>query len=415
MASPLKLRPGISPLLIPAPNPRMEALRKRVKFMPQEPGVYRWFNESGEIIYVGKAKNLKQRLRSYVTPTPRVEHFRKRALLENMADLEVTFTSTEMEALILEMHLIRSLKPRYNVSLTRDKHYVYVRIGSNETFPSVRLVHKKERDGGTYLGPYTNPWTQRKTLEMLRDIYRFRTCEMGIHLHPQSLFEEKPAALKIPLDLAFTKKDRRTPCLDYHIEKCSGPCGGDMTPERYKKECIDGVISFYKGNTAPVTDEIMRRMQSAAGDRKFERAQEMLDLLHYLNQMTMQNKIFDVNAQTIDAFGFADNLTGGSVLQVRGGSIANEERLMMEGDTQDTSSSLSQIIMQFYAGSEDIPDVIAIPTIPDELPLIADWLMHEAGRPVDVRIPKRGELHRLVRLAETNARRKEDKISAAAY
>lgn len=405
----MKLRPGVQPSLRPSPNPRMERLRERVRGMPQEPGVYRWIDARGEIIYVGKAKNLKQRLRSYVAPTPRVEHYRKRALLENMADLEVTFCSTEMEALILEMHLIRTLKPRYNVSLTREKHYVYVRIGENETFPSITLVHRNERDGALYLGPYTNPWTQRRTLELLRSVYRFRTCGMGIDLPQRELFEDKP--LSIPLELVITKPDRRTPCLDYHIRQCEGPCTGDITPDAYRRTCVDEVVAFYRGDTSPVVGRLTDRMKEAVGERKFERAAEMRDMLGYLEQMILQKKLFDPNARSVDAFGFARDLSGGAVLQVRGGNLSNEERLMLDGSVQDLPAALGQVLTQFYADPDDIPDVVALPAAPDDLPLIRDWLTREAGRPVTLAIPKRGELRRLTELAGTNAQRKADTAS----
>jgi excinuclease ABC subunit C len=401
----MKLRPGIMPTLRPSPNSRIVKLRERVRSMPHEPGVYRWIDAKGEIIYVGKAKNLKQRLRSYVTPTPRVEHFRKRALLENMADLDVTFTSTEMEALILETHLIRTLKPRYNVSLTREKHFVYIRFGLNEIFPSVRIVHRKERDGATYIGPYSNPWTQNQTLELLRGLYPFRDCSMGIMMHDPELFSQN-SPRSIPLELTFSRPDRRTPCLDYHIKRCLGPCTGDILPEDYQQRCIDDVLSFYRGDTKPVLETLLNRMQEAAGERKFERAGELRDILSHLEQMKLQSKLFDPNAQSIDAFGFSKDLKEGAVLQARGGNLANEERISLSGSHKSLSSTLNQILPQFYAAGDDIPDVIAIPSQPDDFNLLKQWLCTEAQREIKIVVPKKGELKRLVELAALNAGRR---------
>jgi len=407
MASPMKLRTGIHPGLVPASNPRIAALRSRVKKIPQEPGVYRWLNDVGDIIYVGKAKNLRQRLRSYLTPTPRVEHYRKRALLENMADLEVTYTSTEMEALILEMHLIRSIKPRYNVSLTRDSHYVFVRIGTHELFPSVQLVHHKQTDGALYLGPYTNPWTQQRTLELLRRIYRFRTCSMGINLRNKTLFDE-PTPLTIPLDLTLTHKDRRAPCLDYHIRMCSGPCTGDITPQDYYADCIENVISFYRGTTKPVLETLLKRLQQAVGEKKFERAAEMRDMLSYLEQMTMQSKMFDPNAKSIDALGIATGLPMGAVLQMRGGSIVNEERIALSGLSENVAALTAEILPQYYANPDDIPDTILVPALPEDDELIRTWLSTTAKKHVTLTVPRKGEWKRLLTLAQTNARRKAE-------
>lgn len=406
MASPLKLRPGMQPSLRPAPNPRMERLRARVRAMPQEPGVYRWIDDRGEIIYVGKAKNLRQRLRSYVAPTPRVEHYRKRALLENMADLDVTFCSTEMEALMLEMHLIRSLKPRYNVSLARESHYVYVRVGDGETFPSITLTHARARDGARYYGPYADPWSQRRTLEILRSVYGFRTCSMRIDVPAPALFEERP--LSIPLQLTISKADRRAPCLDYHIRQCSGPCTGDFLPADYRRDCIDPAVAYYEGRPEHVLAALTTRMDEAVRHKLFERAADTRDALGHLEEMSRRRKLFDPHAKRIDAFGFARGMTSGTVLQVRGGNLANEERLSLSGSEHDGSAAIAQILTQFYASSDDIPDVIALPAPPENLPLINGWLSKEADHAVKIAVPKRGELHRLTRLAATNAQRAAD-------
>lgn len=401
----MQLRSGISPSMTPEPNSRMEHLRSVVLQIPQEPGVYRWKSADGELLYVGKAKNLKRRLLQYTARKPRVEHFRKRALLENIADLEVTFTSSEMEALILEMHLIRTLKPRYNVSLTRERHYAYIRVTTQEDFPSVCIVNRKELDGNIYLGPYTNVWMQRRMLELLRMLYKFRTCGMRINLAQRKLFsEEQP--LRIPLELHVNNKDRRIPCLDYHIKQCGGPCTGELAPDDYRIRSIEPVLAFYRGNTSSVIDLILTRMKEAAGERKFERASELRDLLSYLEQMQMQKKLFDVNAQSIDAFGFAKNVKSGIVLQVRGGNLANEERLTLETPDPDQPTMLAHVLTQFYSEPLDVPDVIAVPALPQNAGLLRSWFSREAKKKVSIVVPKSGEYKRLLALARTNALRR---------
>lgn len=390
----------------------MDSLRARVRTMPQEPGVYRWKDEHGEIIYVGKAKNLRQRLRSYVARKPRVEHFRKRALLERMHDVEVTFTSTEMEALILEMHLIRSLKPRYNVSMTRESHYVFIRIGTHETFPSVTVTHKKIIDSATYLGPYSNPWTQRRMLELLRMLYGFRTCSMGIEPAARSLFDAEP--MTIPLELTLTRKDRRAPCLDYHIKRCAGPCTGDMLPDAYRARCIDPIIRFYKGDTSEASSLMLARMRESSGDQKFERAQDMSDLLSYLKQTDMQSKIFDVNARSIDAFGFSPDKSHCSVLRSRGGSIADEERLSLSDGGVETDDVIADVLIQFYADAEELPDEILVPSIPEEAAMLRTWLSKKAKRTVKLSAPAKGNGRRLLQLARVNAERTNVEVLGAA-
>jgi excinuclease ABC subunit C len=403
MASPMRLTSGIQPSLSPSGNPFMEHLRARVRVMPKEPGVYRWLDAKGNILYVGKAKNLRNRLRSYVAKTPKIEHFRKRALLENMAGLEVTFTSTDVEALILEMHLIRSLKPRYNIALTRDRHYVFIRIGVEETFPGVGMVHKKVHDGALYLGPYTNRWMQQQMFDLLRELYKFRDCGMRIDLAKESLFEE-PGAVRIPLELTITHRDRRAPCLDFHIGKCSGPCEGSLTPGQYRTQSIDPVISFYRGDTSEVFDALMLKLKESKGDKKFENAARIRDILSYIGDMEFQKKLFDPNAPSMDAIGFDDDLKTAVVLQVRGGNLANEERIALTS-VDEPADVLAQIIPQLYLSEADVPDYIAVPVIPRESRVINAWILKEFGKTVRIRQPKRGAQKRLMDLARTNALR----------
>lgn len=390
----------------PSSDGRIEKLRLLVRASPQAPGVYRWLDADGKLLYVGKAKNLRKRLQSYLRASTRLDTVRGRDLRDRMAGLELTVTDTELEALVLEMHLIRSLKPRYNVLLTRDEHYVYVRI-SAETFPLVEVTEQKLSDGARYFGPFTNVRSQRSMLRLLRTLYPFRTCTMGMEIDArQELFAEpKPATL--PLDLVFTRKDRRTPCLDWHIKQCAGPCTGEMTPEDYKAQCIDGVVAFYEGNRSAALEELLVRMRAESGERKFERAWELRSALWFIESSELQRKFFDPDGISADVLGTgdADGMLQIVLLRVRGGKIVGErtQRVERGGDPDGTAT---QFLVQHYdALPADTPDVLVLPPDYAERDLLRAWFSGRKRR-IALDTPKRGIKQRLYDLARRNAGQK---------
>jgi excinuclease ABC subunit C len=381
-------------------------LRQRLKSVPKSPGIYRWKDARGRVLYIGKAVNLRRRMQSYLRDSAKLENFRKRGLTEKMADFDVTVTDTEVEALILEMHLIRASKPKYNVALTRDEHYVHVRVGLNETFPSVTVTSLKEDDGALYFGPFTNPWSQRQMLLTLRDLFPFRTCAMQLAIDPQpSLFTDQ--TLRLPLQIIAKKRDRRVPCLDFHIKKCSGPCTGEIDAETYRHECIDGVIAFYEGRYGAVIDLLITRMKAAAAERKFERAMDISHTLKFIEQLTTQRRFHDPSGLHADVIATArqDDELQIVRLSVRGGRIIDEESLGTPGAPDGDNDALTQYIVQRYADAK-APPALVMPQEYTETALLKRWFKRCLGKQVRILRPAKGSGKRLLDLAARNAQQK---------
>jgi excinuclease ABC subunit C len=228
-------------------NPALPALRRRIAKAPTEPGVYRWLDSEGNVLYVGKAKNLKDRLKSYVTPAAKHTAW-KEIMMRRVCDVDLTVVNSELEAFVLETNLIKQFRPKFNIMMKDDKNYVYVKITMQDRFPRIDVVRQMENDGSKYFGPKTSADLVRKNLSFLRSIFPFRTCKMEIEIQKAEGSSQKAEnSDQLPLDVICTHRDRPTPCLDYHIKQCSAPCIGTCTPEQYRQDCIDGVIDFFEG------------------------------------------------------------------------------------------------------------------------------------------------------------------------
>ena len=393
----------VSPSFLPA-NIHRAALKQRLKDIPQEPGVYRWLDTKGNVLYVGKAKNLRRRMRHYVGASAAKEGMRKRGLFEKMADLSITVTNTEMEALILEAHLIRSLRPRFNISLAKDSHYAFVKITMHDDFPTVLVTHRKELDGALYFGPFSNPYSQRRIVEILRSLFHVRTCTMSLSVNRQQALFDEPSTSSFPLDIVAKKKDRRLPCLDYHIEKCSGPCTGMLDPLQYRTHRIEGAISFLRGDSKPVLSKLIHRMKEAEDERKFERAEELSFVLRYLNRKKQRCLFPDAHDIDIDAIGthLHRRTMHTVILQIRGGNIVNELHLTLE-KVQSARDALSQFLVGYYDDVRDVPDRILLSTLPEDADLLESWCATKKGGHVRMEAPQEGIFHELVSLAERNA------------
>jgi excinuclease ABC subunit C len=296
------------------PNDRLTQLRRRIAKAPLEPGVYRFLDADGTVLYVGKAKELRNRLKSYVQKNPDKQLGPwKLALIERIADVEMTVVGSELEALVLETNLIKQIRPKYNVLMKDDKNYVYVRVSLQETYPRVDIVRKMEEDGAKYFGPKTSAEQVRRTLNFLRKIFPYRTCKMSIEPagsmemengklrmdndgggfskndsaipnSPFSIFHSSRSstAVSIPIEVVCTNRDRPTPCLDFHIGQCTAPCIGNITPEQYRADCIEGVLQFFKGDHGAVERLLKDRMAQAAAAKEFEQAAKLRDQLKTL-------------------------------------------------------------------------------------------------------------------------------------
>ncbi len=403
----------MTPAIHTEKNSYFAQLKKKVATSPTDPGVYKWLDCDGRILYVGKAKNLKKRLKSYVTGLHRDIDWNKRGLWEKMAALEVTVTSSELEAIILEMHLIRRHKPRYNVALKRDRSYIFVRVGVHEGFPSVRVVSVREKDDALYFGPFSSVGRQEAVLHALRLIYPFRTCSMRIQVNQQTSLLSRlslPASRSsdispsIQLDVTVSHKDRSAPCIDYHIEKCGGPCIGMIDPKLYKEQAIDGIIKFYNGDATEVLDKLKVLMIDASARQKFERAADIRDAISFIERITTRDILLpQMSREFADIIGLrvGENCCSAIVLQQRGGNVVNELSFVLDG-TQETSAALAQFLVQYYE-ENDVPETIILPCIPDDASIIQKWLRARREKSVRFQYPRRGKRVALLKTADKNA------------
>lgn len=366
-----------------------DELRKRVQKAPTEPGVYRWLNAKGDIIYVGKAKNLKNRMQNYVQKEPDKNLGPwKISLIKNIADFDVTITTSELEALILETNLIKEVQPKYNVLMKDGKNYVYVRIGVNEDYPSISIVRKMENDKAKYFGPYLTAYNIKRTLDMLDGIFRYRACDASIE------------------SLNRNKKPHHA-CLEFQIGKCNGLCVGEVSQKQYR-EGIEEVMRFLKGDYATTVVSLKDMMTTAAAEKKFEKAGKLRDTLKYIASLSEQQTVSDTSGEDTDAIGIA--IQNGKVqvvvLHERNGRVIDERSFSVVGASDSIGEALSQLIPQLYSAAPEIPDLIVIPEEPDDREILEQWLTKIRGKNVELRAAERGKKSKLLALAQSNATQK---------
>lgn len=390
----------------------LRRIRARIGKVPSEPGVYRWLGADGTVLYVGKAKVLKNRLKSYVQKDADTGPW-KRAMMRNVADFTYTVVNSELEALVLESNLIKELKPKYNVLLKDDKNYVYVRISVQEEFPRVDVVRKIINDGAKYFGPKTSAHDVRQTLTLLRSLYPYRTCRMEMEIEAQSALSPDPSPEGrgehgIPLQVVCKNKDRQTPCLDHHIGQCTAPCVGLITPADYRTNCIDGVIEFFKGETAHVATLVKEKMQQAAMDKKFELAAQLRDQLKMIEGLSERQIVSDTSREDADVIGVAV-LSGRAhvvVFQERGGKVTGESAFALQGGADSVCDVLDQFLPQYYSDAPDVPPMVVIGESCSDHEVLRQWLSDRRGANVELWIPERGKKSKLLELAERNAMEK---------
>ncbi len=407
-----------------AENPNLESLRKRIAKAPQDAGVYRWKDADGTILYVGKAKNLRNRLKQYVTGPASAHGPWKQSFLRKVADFEITVTGSELEALILETNMIKENRPKYNVLMKDDKNYVYARVTINETYPrveSVRFLNLK--DGALYFGPILSNSDLWETLTAIRTVFPFRTCKMDIqtvsgekmndelremkdeNIHHSSLISHhSPDKKIIPIDVVCSHRDRPTPCLDHHIGKCGAPCVGLVTPEEYKRDVIDGVIRFLKGDYDSVKNILTVRMQQAAAEKKFELAGKLRDQMTAMDRLQGKQIISDTTGEDADVIAIA--IKSGHahvcVLRRRDGRIIGDEEVALMGVAEEPEVTLGEFLAQFYADRE-IPQQIILSHEPPDMAVLGQWLSEKRGTKVQMLLPERGTKSKLLQMAEKNA------------
>ncbi|MCP4164350.1 MAG: excinuclease ABC subunit UvrC [Chloroflexi bacterium] len=356
------------------------ALEAKLKNLPIRPGCYLMRNDRNQVIYVGKAINLRARARSYFQDQK--QHTTKtRHLVADVADLEWVVTDTELEALILENELIKRYRPQYNIRLKDDKQYPYIKVHWRDDFPKISVVRRMLPDGARYYGPFTSGYAVRQTLEALRRVFPYLDCKREI-----------------------TGNDDR-PCLYFHIKRCAGPCIGAVNSQEYKA-AIDGLCQFLEGKTEDAMTELNRRMILAAERMQFERAAMYRDQIQSAERIVERQKVVSGRQEDEDVIAFAQD-KGNTCMQVffiRRGRLIGRESFLLEGVEEEANGELlGSFLKQFYNEAAYLPPQILLPRDLDEHAIIEQWLRSKRGAKVTLRIPKRGSKKALVAMATENA------------
>lgn len=362
----------------PALSPKLEA---KLKTLPTNSGCYIYRNANGRVIYVGKAVNLRHRVRSYFQDQ-RAHTAKTRRLVAEIDDLEWVVTDTELEALILENELIKRYRPQYNIRLKDDKQYPYIKVHWQDDFPQISVTRRMLPDGARYYGPFTSGMAVRQTLEALRRVFPYLDCNRVI-----------------------TGQDKR-PCLYFHIKRCAGPCIGAVSKEEYRV-IIAGLCQFLEGKTDKVMAELDRRMRLAAERMQYERAAMYRDQIKAAQRIVERQKVVSGRQEDEDVIAFAQD-KGNACAQVffiRSGRLIGRETFMLEGASEEENKALlGSFVKQFYDEAAYLPPQILLPVELDETAIIQQWLHGKRGAKVTLRVPQRGEKKALVAMAEANAR-----------
>ena len=367
-------------------------IQDQLKKLPAEPGVYLMKDEHDKIIYVGKAISLKNRVRQYFQSSK--NHSSKvKSMVKNIKSFEYIITDSELEALILECNLIKKYRPKYNVLLRDDKTYPYIKVTVNEDFPRVLKVRKVLRDKAKYFGPYTNVEAVNDTLEVIRNIYPIRTCNVDI-------------------DRAI--KNNMRPCLNHHIKRCVGPCTGNVSKEEYNK-MIEEIILFLSGKEEKLIEILKEKMNKCSMEFNFEEAAIYRDKIINLQEMMQKQKIDistdDIN-QDIIAMAYNDEEACVQAFFIRHGKIVGREHFILEG-TKDSSkeSILGSFVKQFYMNAEYIPKEIIIESEIEDQVVMQEWLSNIKGQKVSIRVPQKGDKKSLIAMVKKNAMEYLEKFS----
>ncbi len=361
----------------------MFVIEDELKKLPNQPGVYLMHDSHDTVIYVGKAKILKNRVRQYFQDPARLSP-KIRKMVSKIAWFEYIVVDSEMEALVLECNLIKQYSPKYNTMLKDDKMYPYIKVTLGEDFPRVFLTRKMLRDKAKYFGPYTNVTAARQTMELIRKLYKVRNC----------------SAKLTEGDLSVRA------CLYSHIGQCDAPCQGRVSKEDYNA-MIHEVMRFLNGDTDAILKDLETKMKDAAAEMDFENAAVYRDKINAIREVTQEQKATDLSADERDVIACAVD-EGRAVVQVffmRGGKmIGREHYFLKEPESTVKSYILGSFIKQFYSGTAYTPAEILCETEPEDADLIRQWLTKKSGRKVDLRIPKKGIKEKMIELAEENAR-----------
>lgn len=357
-----------------------ELIKEKLALLPDMPGVYKMFDATGQVIYVGKAVNLKNRVRQYFqnkNQLPKVA-----AMVLHISDFEYILTSNETEALTLESNLIKELLPRYNILLKDDKHFPYVRLDIKKAYPRFEVVRSVKNDGARYYGPYLSGLALRDSLNAIREMFPVRHCSKDI--------------LK-----AIARRER--PCLMYHLGKCCAPCTGNVSREEYH-ELLDQVGHFLEGHTEPILTMLNSKMNEAAEAMDFERAAQIRDRIASVRIMSEQQQAIAPSEFERDVFAFVRDEGDAVVfaLFVRKGKVVGTKRIGISCSDEPAGEIMYAFLQQYYMDAGYVPKEIVVKDLPENAEALSEWLRELRGRKVEIVCPKRGEKRKLAEMAYAN-------------
>lgn len=354
-----------------SPTPEIEV---KQSFLPEQPGVYLWKNKQGDIIYVGKALNLKNRIKSYLNPSPK--DAKTEQLVKNIADLDYIITNSEADAFLLEATLIKQHKPKYNILLKDDKRYPFVKVTTNEPFPRIFVSRDYVKDGSKYFGPYTDVRSLRRTLRSFEWIFPIRNCSRNI---PKTKYKQ--------------------PCINYQLGKCPAPCVGFISQSDYAL-IVNRLLRCFGGKYQEILDEFRAEMQLAASMLRFEDAAKIRDRILAVERIQKRQSVFYNDTRKRDIVGFyqEDKLAICLILKMQEGTIINQENYPLTNVDYDSRESILRSFLQlYYSDKEDLPEEILLPFEPDDFANINQWLHNK------LILPQRGEKTKLISMAKRNA------------
>ncbi len=357
-------------------------LEEKIKTLPESPGVYIMKNKDGKIIYIGKAKVLKNRVRQYfmnmASHSPKVK-----AMVSNIADFDYIMCDSEMEALVLECNLIKEHKPKYNILLKDGKRYPYIKLTVNEEYPKMLYVRRAENDGAKYFGPYPSGFSVRETFDTVKQIFKIAHCNKSF-----------------PKDIGKSR-----PCLYYSMGRCIAPCSGNVTSEEYKK-IFEDIAKFLSGSDRELLDSLNREMRAAAENLEFERAALCRDKIESITNLSEKQKVLSTKDGDIDIVACAAEEILASVesFYIRGGKLIGSDSFNIKGDgTLDAETVLADYLDQYYTKDVFVPKSVYISHEVESIDTLEGYLSEKKGSRVSINVPKKGERRKMVDMALKNA------------
>ncbi|MDO5142644.1 MAG: excinuclease ABC subunit UvrC [Eubacteriales bacterium] len=359
-----------------------EQLKERVRQLPMQPGVYLHKDKTGKVIYVGKAKLLRNRVSNYFQAPERL-NAKTRQLVSRIDDFDIIVTESEFEALVLENSMIKKYKPKYNILLKDDKGYPYIRVDTAAPYPSFTVVSKPGQDGARYFGPYPGRTAAYRAIDTICEALRLKTC-----------------ARTFPRDIGKAR-----PCLNQHLGRCCAPCTGQVSPAEYGA-LIDEAVALFEGDAKKLEQSLTERMNEAAERLQFEHAAALRDRLRAVQRLGTRQHVVAGTFAERDVIAFVQGQTRACVcvLHYGGGALQDKEYTLFHLTESDPAEVLSSFVKQYYARRGTVPKTVLLSHVLEEQEAVAEYLASIAGRKVELAVPQRGERRVLTRLAETNAR-----------